>query len=96
MRILRVRRGYTTNSSGANEWVPPKNTTYNPPKPQTPGQVTVLATQPGVAGKAGDATPAEASAGRGATNLGLMAILVGAVCLLFGLTAWLRRRLRRR
>lgn len=22
MRILRIRRGYTTNSSGANEWVP--------------------------------------------------------------------------
>ena len=25
MRILRVRRGYTTNSSGGNEWVPPKH-----------------------------------------------------------------------
>ena len=23
MRVLRIRRGYTTNSSGANEWVPP-------------------------------------------------------------------------
>jgi hypothetical protein len=25
MKILRVRRGYTTNSSGSNEWVPPKH-----------------------------------------------------------------------
>jgi len=29
MKILRIRRGYTTNSSGTNEWVPPADPMYN-------------------------------------------------------------------
>ncbi len=30
MRILRVRRGFTTNSSASSEWIPPE---ANPPRP---------------------------------------------------------------
>jgi hypothetical protein len=37
VRILRVKRGYTTNSSGGNEWMPPGSTgtsTTPPPYPR--------------------------------------------------------------
>jgi hypothetical protein len=119
MKILRVRRGYTTNSSGANEWVPPSDAKYNKKQqaqetdsaqpgdseqapaeqgaaaPPTPAkQVTILATQPQATQEQSATTtqPAQTST-RIATNLGIMGLLIGAVCSLFVLTAWLRRKL---
>jgi len=119
MRILRVRRGYTTNSSGGNEWVPPKHLTLSADggtgrAPEGVSveilsgqgasqwsadakQVTILATQPKGAQPAG-ATQSAAprtgwSTGRGISNLGLMGALLGVVCLLFVVTAFVRRAL---
>jgi len=117
MRILRVRRGYTTNSSGANEWVPPPDSQYNQPQPgeaagaegaqgQQTGtgvvvwsantkQVTVRATD-GRAEQNESANPAVKNAfwtGKMPGNLGLMGILLGAICLLFVVTGLARRAL---
>jgi hypothetical protein len=113
MKILRIRRGYTTNSSGANEWVPPKNLkllsdagpdglsikilTGQGASKWSPDakQVTILATEPpaGRDENATEAQPATAdvNAVKNASNLGLIGILVGAVCVVFGLTALVRR-----
>ena len=38
MRILRIKRGYTTNSSSANDWVPPNSN--QPPNVEPPGTLT--------------------------------------------------------
>ncbi|MCP4601620.1 MAG: hypothetical protein GY847_14095 [Proteobacteria bacterium] len=117
MKILRVRRGYTTNSSGGNEWVPPKHLKLLKGDGGTGAagdlsvkilsgkgasqwsaeskQVTVLATQPQGAETARTTQPVQtnAQAGKRAANLGLIGILVGALCLLFIITTFLRRTL---
>ena len=117
MRILRIRRGYTTNSSGANEWVPPPDAKYNQPQPgkasgaetartQQTGealvvwsantkQLTMRATDARTEHKAGPSQPTSNAfwTGRMPGNLGLMASLLGAVCLLFIVNGVARRAL---
>lgn len=106
MKILRIRRGYTTNSSGGNEWVPPANLNANgngpngaatPPVAQPAAkQVTVLATQPQQ--RAETAAPAQTKATRSdktASNLGIMGGLFALVLLLFILTGVVKRIWRR-
>lgn len=41
MKILRVRRGFTTNSSSASEWVPPPPPASMPPIGQTVSGIPV-------------------------------------------------------
>jgi len=54
MKILRIRRGYTTNSSAYTEWLPP------PPETPAAGQ-----SAQGAAPAATPATPAASAAGTG-------------------------------
>ncbi len=58
-------------------------------------QVTVLATQPQSAqaesARTTQATQTQPRTGKRASNLGLMGVLIGTVCLLFIVTAFLRR-----
>ncbi|MDJ0761507.1 MAG: hypothetical protein QNJ97_00845 [Myxococcota bacterium] len=121
MKILRIRKGYTTNSSGANEWVPPKNLKLlSDAGPESfsikvlsgqsaskwspdAKQVTILATTPPpdrgeqAAEKAEtQQSRANVEATKNATNLGLLGVLIGAVFFLFGLTAFIRRIVRKR
>lgn len=92
MKILRVRRGFTTNSSGANEFLPDGGT-YDggtpPPRPApsayTPPQV-LTTVQPW-----GDAPAASAPAGNGAT-LGAAALLVAGAFLVIPAVRLLRKR----
>ncbi|OGQ89592.1 MAG: hypothetical protein A2289_20405 [Deltaproteobacteria bacterium RIFOXYA12_FULL_58_15] len=99
MRILRVRRGYTTNSSGANEWVPPANlgkgSTTLPEhtdrgveaSPAEVKQVTIIAAQP----RPQQDEPSAAGASRAVGNIGIVGVLVGVVFFLFAATRFLRR-----
>ena len=120
MKILRVRRGYTTNSSGSNEWVPPKHLKLTSDAgvgnangsavqilsgqgaskwSENSKQVTVLATQPGAQPRSTQAAePSRPGAvqERSTTNLGLLGIVIGLVCLLFVGTGLLRRFFGRR
>ncbi len=45
MKILKVRRGFTTNSSGTNEWIPTQSVNSNTPPPsQTIPNLTKVGT----------------------------------------------------
>ncbi len=100
MRILRIRRGYTTNSSSGNEYIlPPRDHPqyreyyeYLKSEGRLPAD-----TPPPLEASAelanGGSSPSGSKAG---SNLGIIGLLMGAVALLFVLGGLARRLLRRR
>lgn len=107
MRILRIKRGYTTNSSSGNEWIPPPK---DHPQAREMYQRAVemgLIPPEAVPEFPQDAAPARLGNGvssppgrtgneTAASNLGLIGLLVGAVCLLFVVGGLIKRFFRGR
>jgi hypothetical protein len=98
MKILRVRRGYTTNSSAYTEWLPPPpqggnagQTVTPPAQTPSPRAAGPAATVPGQTGQGVAAQAPSHLAGNSLLVAGLLAALVGVF-----VAERILRRLRRR
>lgn len=93
MKILRVRRGFTTNSSGSAEWIPPDSEQIEPPgssgtndgaatQQTAPGGLTVTNGAP-----SRQTAPNSKYASNGAIIGGIFGLLIS----LFFLEKWFRK-----
>jgi hypothetical protein len=91
MKILRVRRGFTTNSSGANEWLPDGGSRPRPPIPaasaDAPQQPVLTTVQPW------DGNPPSACAPTtNASAVGLVSLVVAGAFLVVPVARLIRKR----